>query len=256
MIKFFRKIRQRLLSENKFRRYLIYAIGEIVLIVIGILIALQISNWNQNRLKKSSEIELLKDFQNELTFDLAHIEYNLQQNAKATQAMDILLAHLESDLPYHDSLNVHFSNTTGIVFSRLNGSTFETLKSGNLNLISNKNLRDTLVITYGMINNWVIDQSGIYHDYMLDASKNIFNTRFHDYWNTNFTAPNEGQMIPIDYEKLKNDHEYLYFLRTLRNLNFHYIEVCALTAQKMAMRVLELVEEELKKSDAFKASDS
>ena len=55
MIKFFRKIRQKLLSEDKFRKYLLYAIGEIILVVIGILIALQINNWNQNRLNKQLE---------------------------------------------------------------------------------------------------------------------------------------------------------------------------------------------------------
>ncbi len=49
MLKFFRKIRQRLLSENRFSKYLLYAIGEIILVVIGILIALQINNWNENR---------------------------------------------------------------------------------------------------------------------------------------------------------------------------------------------------------------
>jgi len=54
MIKFFRSIRQRLLSENKFSKYLIYAIGEIVLVVIGILIALRINNWNES--KKNSKL--------------------------------------------------------------------------------------------------------------------------------------------------------------------------------------------------------
>jgi hypothetical protein len=49
MIKFFRKIRHKLLSENRWNKYLIYAIGEIILVVIGILIALQINNWNENR---------------------------------------------------------------------------------------------------------------------------------------------------------------------------------------------------------------
>ena len=48
MIKFFRKIRHKLLSDNKFSKYLVYAIGEIVLVVIGILIALSINNWNEN----------------------------------------------------------------------------------------------------------------------------------------------------------------------------------------------------------------
>ena len=60
MIKFFRKIRQQLLSENKFSKYLIYAIGEIVLVVIGILIALSINNWNQEKIENN---EILKIYQ-------------------------------------------------------------------------------------------------------------------------------------------------------------------------------------------------
>ena len=60
MIKFFRKIRQKMLSENKFSKYLIYSIGEIVLVVIGILIALQINNWNEERIKKIELQEHLK----------------------------------------------------------------------------------------------------------------------------------------------------------------------------------------------------
>jgi len=66
MIKFFRKIRQNLLSENKFSKYLIYAIGEIILVVIGILIALQINNWNEDRKTESIRQlyyqQLLEDF--------------------------------------------------------------------------------------------------------------------------------------------------------------------------------------------------
>jgi len=54
MINFFRKIRQRLLTENKFSKYLLYGIGEIILVVIGILIALSINNWNEDR--KNDEV--------------------------------------------------------------------------------------------------------------------------------------------------------------------------------------------------------
>ncbi len=50
MIKFFRKIRQKMLTENKFSKYLIYAIGEIVLVVLGILIALQLNNLNEEKI--------------------------------------------------------------------------------------------------------------------------------------------------------------------------------------------------------------
>ena len=57
MIKFFRKIRQNLLTENKFSKYLLYAIGEIILVVIGILIALQLNDWNDSRKQLKLENE-------------------------------------------------------------------------------------------------------------------------------------------------------------------------------------------------------
>lgn len=60
MIKFFRKIRQRLINENRISKYLLYAIGEIILVVIGILIALQINNWNENRKSAKQENLYLK----------------------------------------------------------------------------------------------------------------------------------------------------------------------------------------------------
>ena len=67
MIKLFRKIRQNLLSENKIRKYLFYAVGEIILVVIGILIALQINNWNTDRkneeIKKSYYVQILQDLE-------------------------------------------------------------------------------------------------------------------------------------------------------------------------------------------------
>ncbi len=249
MIRFFRKIRQDLLTDNRFSKYLLYAIGEIILVVIGILLALQINNWNQDHLKKKAEIETLRDLKSEIEFDLKHIKYNLSQNDRVTNSIGVILEHLENDLPHHDSLNVHFNDATGIVFSKLNGSVFEALKSEGLDLVSNKNLRDTLIIAYGTINKWASDQYRIYHEYLLDASKNIFNTRFKDYWSIEVSSNFTTEMIPINYDALKTDQEYLYFLRTLRNLNFHYIKVCALTEQKMAARILELIDEEIKNSE-------
>lgn len=60
MIKFFRRIRQQLLSENKFSKYLLYAVGEILLVVIGILIALQVNNWQQEKNEKLKEYIILE----------------------------------------------------------------------------------------------------------------------------------------------------------------------------------------------------
>ena len=77
MIKFFRKIRQQLLTENKFSKYLIYAIGEIVLVVIGILIALQINNWNENQKTKVKIKNSLVALSNDLVQDTILIKERL-----------------------------------------------------------------------------------------------------------------------------------------------------------------------------------
>ena len=70
MIKFFRKIRQNLLSENKFSKYLIYAIGEIILVVVGILIALSINNWNESKKLNKEIVSLSKSIISELGDDI------------------------------------------------------------------------------------------------------------------------------------------------------------------------------------------
>ena len=78
MIKFFRKIRQKLLSENKFSKYLIYAIGEIVLVVIGILIALSINNWNENVKKLQQEKIYYCKIKEDLESDKININISLE----------------------------------------------------------------------------------------------------------------------------------------------------------------------------------
>ncbi|MHA1444306.1 MAG: DUF6090 family protein [Candidatus Hodarchaeales archaeon] len=66
MINFLRRIRRDLINENKVSIYLIYAIGEVVLVVFGILIALQINNWNENQKTKKLEIVFLENLQIDL----------------------------------------------------------------------------------------------------------------------------------------------------------------------------------------------
>ena len=74
MIKFFRNIRQNLLSEGKTGKYLKYAIGEIALVVIGILIALQINNWNENRKDNFVELKILESLNNDLKTDIDNLK--------------------------------------------------------------------------------------------------------------------------------------------------------------------------------------
>ena len=91
MIKFFRKIRQNLLSEGKTGKYLKYAIGEIVLVVIGILIALQINNWNQNVTYKNELKQTVKEIRSDLNKDILFLREDIKFSEAFINNVDNLL---------------------------------------------------------------------------------------------------------------------------------------------------------------------
>jgi len=85
MIKFFRKIRQDLLKKGNTGKYLQYAIGEIVLVVIGILIALSINNWNEGRLMRKAELNFYRNTKQRLLDDANNIAAELRFNNNSTE---------------------------------------------------------------------------------------------------------------------------------------------------------------------------
>ena len=91
MIKFFRKIRRKLLTENKFSKYLLYAIGEIILVVIGILIALQINNWNSLQNDRDIEQSTLKNLKAEFEENLEQLRIDNDLNQASLDAAYALL---------------------------------------------------------------------------------------------------------------------------------------------------------------------
>ncbi|MDH7914450.1 DUF6090 family protein [Winogradskyella sp. SYSU M77433] len=102
MIKLFRNIRKKFLSEGKTNNYLKYAIGEIILVVIGILIALQINNWNQNRIENNRARKLLKNMVEDLATDTLMLNqsitnYEFQSNNCVKLLNDSLFANTKAD---------------------------------------------------------------------------------------------------------------------------------------------------------------
>ncbi|MDP5158382.1 MAG: DUF6090 family protein [Flaviramulus sp.] len=94
MIKFFRRIRQQLLTENKFSKYLLYAFGEIILVVLGILIALQINNWNENRKTDAQVGKSLKALRSDLVQDTLLIHEKLPNIVNQYQLNEFLRARV------------------------------------------------------------------------------------------------------------------------------------------------------------------
>ena len=141
MIKFFRHIRKDLMDKNKTGRYFKYAIGEIVLVVIGILIALQLNNWNERRNLKTEEVKLLKEMKAALLSDKDDIISNIGEHASAAKSCAILIKTISDRLPYNDSLDFHFANALNTTKFGHTSSSYETLKIKGPDLIENDSLR-------------------------------------------------------------------------------------------------------------------
>jgi hypothetical protein len=141
MIKLFRKIRQNLLSEGKTSKYFKYAIGEIILVVIGILIALQINNWNENQKKSKIKQTYIQNLITDLTNDTIQINSRLKVNLYYRQNIDSTLKFINTSTPNIEAIFEHIKNTdqAGLrVDNNYYDNTFGILiSSGNIDLFSN-----------------------------------------------------------------------------------------------------------------------
>ncbi|MDT0554100.1 DUF6090 family protein [Urechidicola vernalis] len=143
MIKFFRHIRKRLISENKFTKYLAYAFGEIILVVIGILIALQINTWNQARINSNLEKELLINLKNEFITNQSILKNMIQNHEAIKTGCDDFLKIVGPENKPIDELEfdilVGQSGWTPS-YSPQKGVLNSTLNSGKISLIKNDSL--------------------------------------------------------------------------------------------------------------------
>ena len=146
MIKFFRRIRQQLLTENKFSKYLIYAIGEIILVMIGILLALQVNNWNENRKLDNRRQEyygqLLDDLNSDIIFAQNTIEDFGNYIIDYEAYLDSYKNNVLQPIQVYEQLSKLPLVSQPFTF---NTSTIETLQnSGDIGLIP-ANIRNKLI---------------------------------------------------------------------------------------------------------------
>ncbi len=147
MIKFFRQIRQNLIMENKTSKYLKYAIGEIVLVVIGILIALQINNWNQNRIENIEEQGILKNLNIEFKNNKVLLKSDIEKNHNALKTGQTLM-----DLIGADETILKTQNTDSLLFMIFEGgnvnfsenTVLELVQSGKFQILKNENLKNLI----------------------------------------------------------------------------------------------------------------
>lgn len=141
MLRFLRQVRQRLLTENRVSKYLLYALGEIVLIVLGILIALFLNNINADKQARKTEIELLKELQSNLSSNIQILERTLKTEYEYLHYNEMILEYLDHRKPYDEGLDPAFGVYFWTVTTNPVMGGYEFLKSKGIDLISSDSLR-------------------------------------------------------------------------------------------------------------------
>ncbi len=151
MIKFFRRIRQQLLTENKFSNYLVYAIGEIFLVVIGILIALGINNWNQENKDIRLGHNYLSRIHRDLVQDTISFRGIISNNAKLRADIKSMLVTMYSEIDNKEQvqkMSTTYDKALNQVFSPNDHTYKGMVNSGSLQLVQNLELKEAIVKLY------------------------------------------------------------------------------------------------------------
>jgi len=246
MITLLRKIRKRLISQGNFSSYLLYAIGEIALVVIGILIALQINNWNEARKNKIAEQTILKDLYQEFQLNQSLIVGRKERLEVAVTENGAYMEKLAGGTQSFEEMRTyHLKMRTSIVYAQPSlGVINSILSSGELKLVQNDSLKYLLT-------DWK-DRLGAFTE--AERSHGHFHTKFGEYLSTKLPQNFYNEVLIDFYDLPKKELEKLYFDLTketnyrslvIRNKGFMEMVLWRLEESLAACeRILDLLEKE------------
>lgn len=210
--------------SQKWPEYLL----EILVLIIGIYGAFMVDNWNTKRIENAIENNLLRSFKVELEADLADIEINIGLHRNAINSINEIMEAIDNDLPYHDSLSYDFGYAMIYTLFVHSTSAFEAMKAQGIEIIRNEKIRDDIITVYDAKYNFFLKVEA---DLVSDTHygyRHIFPSRFKESFNVDLNSPDfKNPIVPLDFEALKKDNEFLYYLKTLRNktefvVDYHY----------------------------------
>lgn len=225
------------MEKNKVTTYLLYAIGEILLVVIGIMIAVSLNNWNDDRKAILQEQKSLAELQSALRADLVDIQFNISWHESAKNACEILLKVYEEKTPYHDSLGNHFGSMGRFSQFLPELGTYESIKSNGIGLISDDSLRIKIAHYYENEIKYALGNEEINRS-LLPFDFELFRKHF-------YVKELVSYAVPIDYKALMQDESfrsYLYSTRAFRSLE----EEMFRELEKSCQNLIDRIEEELK----------
>jgi len=244
MLTFFRRIRKGLLSEGTTSKYLLYAIGEITLVVIGILIALQINNWNEYQKERKTEIKVLKEVVENLEVNILRLRSMIERCNTDNRSADIIISILDKNLVYSDSLGRYFS----LALNRVDDQSFlsyvgyESLKNVGFEIVQNNELKKEI------INLFEASYTDLKAKYTRSGDLDPEIIRFRQQHFLVRSVPGQGRrFIPIDYDNLTKNKQFESLLIELKGIRGWIITTLSQCLEE-TQRILQTINDELKES--------
>ncbi len=239
MINFFRSIRKKFITKGRSRNYLIYAFGEIFLVMIGILLALQVNNLNEDRKLKRTELSLLEEIQTNLRSTLDNFVGDTTYNRKTIVFYENILHHIENDLPYDQELDSAFASlrffSTGFAMT----SAYKSLQEEGLGIIKNKDLKINLQNVFDhKLTELETDVSQV----EWDISSTIMNPFFTKHIRIIIDTNSTGLARPNDFESLKDNVEFHNILNLLireRTRSILYYHDAMLVIKELLVQIVD-----------------
>ena len=148
MLKFFRRIRHKLIEEGNLKRYFLYGIGEILLVMIGILLALQVNNWSQKKANIKTEIKVLQSINENLREDEENMNQVLKKYENTLSSIERIFS--EDDIPSDSLKSLFASSTSSRTFIPITSAFNRSMNSGELSLIREDGLAQMIQRLYNI----------------------------------------------------------------------------------------------------------
>ena len=238
MTRFLRKIRQNLFTENRVTKYLIYAIGEIFLVVVGILIALSVNNWNEWKNERKIEKGLLIELRDNLERNIDLIDTASAKVNEINKTTNTIIEIIEEKNLYSDTIINYFGELlrSGSYLLRLNTNGYESLRNTGFEILSSKIIKNEILMLF----------ETTYPSYIktTEVTNAIWESNtgwWQDYF---YIRPSKPGLVPLNFNSLKEDKKFINMVRTLENGRdgiLDNMKMCKAETQ----RVLQLIKDEL-----------
>ena len=191
---------------------------ETLYVIVGILVAFTLDDWNEDRKARNTEIVILNELVTGLLSDSSNLAFNISMHNQAIRSCEIVLQALDELEDYHDSLAYHFAAVYYYTTFASNRGAYESLKSMGFESISSKALRIKIIDLYDRSHTILQTNQNILTDDIHDLKRNFLQDHFDKFLVFIPEPPYyAGEMIPLDFKRLKTDQQYKYQIRTLHN---------------------------------------